>query len=303
MTRPRTFLLRAGFTMILSIGCLAAVTACSGPQDGSATVQQARFQSPESQSAPGNDSAESVPNRRKLIKTVTLQLRVEDTGVSAAEVEARVQGQGGFVSHLASESPHYAAVGKLGEYRWFRMTLRVPTNQLDGLVRALREMAVDVEAEQIQTEDATARYVDLGARVKNLSATEDELRTLLAEARERRQDVEDIMKVYERLTEIRGQIERIEAQRTSIDELAALSTVELTLLPEEHAVQQVVSWQPLQTVRDAWASLLAILRVLTTVAIYLALVVVPVGLLLGVPIWWLVRRLRRSRRVTDGPMD
>lgn len=295
MARPRSSHLCAGFTILLSVGCLAVVTACSDPQDGSVVTSSPRFQGSDDPSAPGEGAAQPASSRRKLIKTVTLQLRVEDTGVAAAEIEARVQGLGGFVSHLSSESPHYASDSISGEYRWFRLTLRVPSEQLGGLVRTLREMAVVVDSEQLQTEDATARYVDLGARVKNLSATEDELRTLLAEARERRQDVEDIMKVYERLTEIRGQIERIEAQRASIDELSALSTVELTLLPEPLPAARIVSWQPLQTVRDAWDSLLAILRVLATVGIYLVLVVLPVGLLLGVPIWWLVRRWRQGR--------
>jgi hypothetical protein len=148
----------------------------------------------------------------------------------------------------------------------------------------------------------TDRFIDLEARLRTLRATEAELQALLAESRQKARKVEEIMAVYRELTEIRSQIEQIEGQRNALDKLATLSTINLVLSPTEGAKPVAGgAWNPGETVRASVRTLVAILRGLGTMAIYLGVVFLPLALLAGL-LAWLVRRVwKRMRPADPGP--
>ena len=225
---------------------------------------------------------------RKLIRTVDLALVVRDTEAAARRVEALASSLGGFVSDVNAQRSE-----NLLEYQ---MTLRVPAERLNEALDALRKLAVRVDGERLATEDVTDKYIDLDARIRTLKATEEELRELLAESRERQRKVEDIMSIYRELTEIRAQIEQIQGQLNAFDRLVALSTVRLTLRSDV-ATAPVVrdEWRPVATVRGSARVLVEILKGLANVLIFLLVVVLPLVLLIGVPVWLLRRYLKRRR--------
>jgi hypothetical protein len=183
------------------------------------------------------------------------------------------------------------------ELLYYSLTLRVPVERLDDAIAAAKQEAERVEREGLRTEDVTERYVDLEARLKTLRATEDELRQLLAESRERNQDVEDVMAVYRQLTDIRTQIEQLQGQLQALAGLAALSTVNVQLVPTEAARPIVAEgWRPGDTLRGAVRTLVAALQGLADFGIALLVVGVPLALLVALPIWLAVRLLRRLLR-------
>jgi len=175
---------------------------------------------------------------------------------------------------------------------------------IDIALAAVKRLAARIDGERQSVEDATDRYVDLEARLKTLRGTEDELRALLAESRRRESKVDDIMTVYQRLTEIRSQIEEIQGKLAAIEQLAALSTLNVTLYPTEAA--RPVSpdgWNPGDTVRTSARSLVVVLHFLGDLAIWLLVVALPVtAILFAVALAgrWSLRRLRRGRPVAAG---
>lgn len=238
------------------------------------------------------EGARPQPSPRKLIRTVDLALVVRDTEAAARQVEALASSLGGFVSDVNAQRSE-----NLLEYQ---MTLRVPAERLTEALGALRKLAVRVEGERLATEDVTDRYIDLDARMRTLKATEDELRELLAESRERQRKVEDIMSIYRELTEIRSQIEQIQGQLNAFDRLVALSTLRVTLR-SDLATAPVVrdEWRPLAMIRGSARVLVEVLKGLANVVIFLVIVVVPLVVLVGIPIWLLLRL--RKRRKPPGP--
>ena len=240
------------------------------------------------QPAVGKEGVRPLPSPRKLIRTVDLAFVVRDTEAAARRVEALANSLGGFVSDVNAQRSE-----NLLEYQ---MTLRVPAERLSEALDALRKLAVRVEGERLATEDVTDKYIDLDARMRTLKATEDELRELLAESRERQRKVEDIMSIYRELTEIRAQIEQIQGQLNAFDRLVALSTIRLTLRSDV-ATAPVVrdEWRPVATVRGSARVLVEILKGLANVLIFLLIVVLPLVLLIGVPIWLLRRYLKRRQ--------
>ncbi len=231
---------------------------------------------------------------RRLIRTVDLVLRVEDTEEVARRLQALTAAAGGYVA--AAEA--HREGGRLH----YSLTLKVPGERLDAMVGEIRRLADEVEREQLQTQDVTAQYVDLEARLKTLRATETELRALLAESRSRGHKAEDIMAIYRELLEIRTGVEQAQAQLAALSESTTYSTVNVTLRPTEAATPLTAAeWSPLDTVRRSARSLVRALQVLADLAIFLLLVVAPVLLLLALPLWGLLRLLRRRRKATGVP--
>jgi hypothetical protein len=243
--------------------------------------------------APAASPGPAAAQGRKLIRTVELELAVKDTEAAARRVQEIVGTQGGFVESMGSQ--------RTNDLMFYTMTLRLPNERLDVALAAIRELAVRVEREQLGTEDATSRYVDLQSQLRNLQTTEAELRELLAESREKGRKVADIMEVYRELTGIRGQIEMIQGQLQSIDRLAALSTLNLQLRPDVAArpIVQRDEWRPIETVRGSLRVLLSIVQFLVNAFIVAVLVVLPIAL----PLWLLFRWLRRRKPQGSTPED
>jgi hypothetical protein len=233
---------------------------------------------------------------RKLVRTADLDIAVKATSAAADELRQVAGALGGYVGNLGAS--------RAGGVLRYSLTLRVPTARFDDALAAVKKLAVRIDREQQSVEDATDRHIDLDARLKSLRGTEDELRALLAESRRRESSVEDIMKVHEKLTEIRSQVEEVEGKLVAIDKLVALSTLNVTLSPTEAA--RPVSpegWNPGDILRSSVRSLVAILHAVTDLAIWLVVVALPVvALLFAVALAGrsLLRRFRRARTEASG---
>jgi Domain of unknown function (DUF4349) len=237
--------------------------------------------------APLVNRAPAIP--RKLIRTFNLQLEVRDTEQVARKVQALVSRLGGYVASANGQ--------RQGEVLYYSMTVRVPVERVDEALAAIRGLAARINREQQQVEDVTDQYIDLDARMRTLEATEAELRAFLAESRQRGRKVTEIMEVYRELVEIRSQIEQIRTQLNSFDKLAALSTINLELVPTE-AAKPVAGdeWRPGDTARGSVRTLVAFLRWLLDFTIFAVIVLLPVGLLIAVVVLGLRRVWRRLRK-------
>ncbi len=269
----------------VGVSLLLALVACSSPQR--------RF-SETRETAPGVSQTASVtpPSPalpvRQLSKLVSLDLAVADTQASAARIESEARTLGGYVSS-SNEM-------RVGGQVLYQLTIRVPSERLTEAVKTIRDLAVEVFHESQQTQDVTDQLVDLDARLKTLRATETELQALLSESRSRNQDVEGIMAIYRELTQIRTEIERLEAQRQSLSNRVEFSEISVSLRPSAATRSLAVEgWNPLQTLRNSIRALLGALRFFGDAVIVVIVVILPIGAMLVLPIVWLRRVLRGSR--------
>ena len=290
-----------------ALALVACVLGCAKDASVSGVAESAYDSAPSAappargapQAAEGEATAPqpAAPIARKLVKTVDLVLRVPDTRRSAERLQQLAVGLGGYLAAMSAE--------RRGELLHYSLTLRVPVERLDEAVAAIEREADRIDRHSVRTEDVTERWVDLSARLKTLRATEEELQKLLAESRHRGQDVEDIMAVYGKLTEIRSSIESMQGQLLALEGLATLSTVNVQLDPTEGARPLVdEGWQPSETVRRAFRGLVRALQGLADLAIVLLVVGVPLLLLLVLPLWLalrLARRWLRRRAARSGP--
>ena len=239
---------------------------------------------------------------RKMIARASLAMVVSDTAETIKSVEALMAELGGFI---AMENFYNQSTGDqpmLGG----TMTLRVPAESLATAMERLQAMALEVGNHSITREDVTDQYVDLDAQLRNLTATEDELREMLAEVRAKPNATpEDILAVHNRLTEIRGQIEQVQGRKNMLDNLIGLSTIELSLVPDASLLPVVEEgWRPLTVVRDAARALVGALQGLGNFAIWFVIYLLPILLIVAIPfalLLLLLRWLIRRRRVAVTP--
>jgi hypothetical protein len=113
--------------------------------------------------------------------------------------------------------------------------LRVPSDQLDAALAELKKLG-RVEQESQGGEEVTEQYVDLTARLTNAKNTEQRLIEVL---RERTGKVADILAVEQEIARVRGEIERMTAERKSLEGRVSLATINLQLHEEYKAQIEV----------------------------------------------------------------
>lgn len=257
---------------------------------------------------PAGDAAESgarqpavndgITAERLVIKNATLSLVVKDPAISVDSISVLADGLGGFVvSSNVFQTSTDAAGNKIMRAQ---IVIRVPADKFLPAIAQLEGMAVGGKADtkNVTGEDVTAQYTDLESQLRNLEAAEQQLQKIMDSATK----TEDVLAVYNQLVAIRGQIEQVKGQMKYYQESAAMSLISIDLIPDALSQPlEVGGWKPQGVAKDAIEALVVVLQFLGSLAIYGVLLCLPLGLLFGVPGYFLVRfGLRRFRKAKPG---
>ncbi|MFQ5945820.1 MAG: DUF4349 domain-containing protein [Anaerolineae bacterium] len=234
---------------------------------------------------------------RMVIRTAQIEIEVEDAETSLARLEALASQYGGYVSDSRTFRDHNDQIHAF-------LTLRVPAADFEAVRDAIKEEGLEVLSENTDAADVTEQFTDLESRLRNLELAEEELRQLLAGARERGEDTEDVLAIYRLLTEYRGQIEQIQGRMRFLSDQVGLATFSVTLTPQEVEAPIVEpEWSFLRIVRDAFRDLFSGLRVLAEVATRFVISALPLLIIISLPFaavaWgfrlaWLRRRASKA---------
>jgi len=158
----------------------------------------------------------------------------------------------------------------------------------------LRKLAVKVDAESTSSQDVTEEYVDLDARLKVYEATEQQLLTFL----QKTQNVDESLKVYRELNNVRSQIESAKGRMNYLTKSAAMSSITVQVKPEEKEkpIVKEESWNPGRVVREVLRWLVAALQFLFYLLIFIVFGLVPILIVVGIPLLILRAIWRRWRR-------
>lgn len=240
------------------------------------------------------DANTAVPaqQNRLIIRTGNLSLVVADTEKTMAAITQMVEQNDGWV--VSGSLYQYQGDAKSGE-----ITVRVPAAGFNNAMDALKEMAVTVESENVSGQDVTEEFVDLEARLGNLEATAERVRLFLDDT----DNVEEALAVNQELSRLEGEIEVIKGRMKYLSQSAAFSTITLFLTPDiATGPVNLPGWQPTGVAKEAIEALVSTLQGLATFAIWLAIYILPIALLIGVPAWLIGRfvwRRWRQRKVQE----
>jgi len=217
-------------------------------------------------------------------------------GLATERVIEPMSVEGGYVS-ASNETGAGAKASATVVYR-------IPAAAWDATLAGLRGLATTVRHQQVSTEEVTGQVVDLGARIANLRATEAALQAIMARATK----IADVLAVQEQLTTTRGEIERLVADKATLEGRAAYGSLKVTFaLPAPAAVDTAQKgWDPATDVDRATGKLIRIGQRATSAGIFLGIVGLPVlivgavGLFVAWQLYRLGRRLFRRRTPEAG---
>jgi hypothetical protein len=293
---------------------LVTLAACSGDDSGTEATVEAALRGDgggetadfdeamaEEGAAPIDVDLE-VTEGREVIRRASLSLHATDTRSAFDEIVSMVETAGGFVANATV----FPTSGEDAQPR-VAMTLRVPAEDLTSTMEGIKDSVDEVVSETQGAEDVTEQFIDLEARLTNLEALEIELRALLTEVRARDDaDPDEILRVFNEVSSVRGQIEQIQGQINYLSDLTALATLEVEITQTPSAAPLVDEpWSPAEATRDALGGLVAGLQGAADWAINFALYVLPMLLIIVGPLalvgFLLYRRLFRKPPVDPAP--
>lgn len=190
----------------------------------------------------GNGSAEMPEGdfEEKLIVTVTLRAQTKEYETALSSIRGALSSLGGYEESFSSNGRSY---GSSSSYcRSARLTVRIPSNQLDAFLSEVGEL-VNVVNEQVGRVNATEEYYDLVARVRVLEEERAAYETMLGKAA----SVEEILIIKDRLYNVISEIESAKTRMKVIDSRATYSTVHLTL-------EEVVDYSIVTTPKTTFGS-------------------------------------------------
>ena len=295
--------------LILAMG--VAIAACNGGGEAADTTfaadglmeQGATETTTAAEEAPAGGGGEGaiavdleVAQDRKVIRQAQLQLEADDTRAAIDRIIALGEAAGGFVA----DAVVHPVEGEQDQPS-ANITLRIPASELTEVMTAIKGSVETVISESQGAQDVTDQFIDLEARLTNLETLEVELRALLAEVRQQPEaDPDKLLRVYNEISLVRGQIEEIKGQLNYLDDVVDLATLTIGLTPTPAVVPIVEdTWEPVEVARDALRNLVTGLQGLADWGIHFALFTLPMLLLvLGVPtlIGFVVYRQWKKRR-------
>jgi methyl coenzyme M reductase subunit D len=218
---------------------------------------------------PGEETIE-----RKIVKTGHITLEVEDVAETMGKVAEVADELGGYVVSSHKYEREKGTSGKIA--------MRVPADRFDEAFDRLRQLAIKVPDESTEARDVTEEYVDLQARLHNLEATEAQYLALLEKA----ETVEEMLDVQRALSDVRGEIERIEGRIKYLERTSDMALIEVSLKETKGLAEP---WSVSDAIKSAVRGLTTFGRGLATGFIWL-------GVFCWVWIPPLVIWLRRRRR-------
>lgn len=176
------------------------------------------------QTAPGGSDA---PSQRpgKIIYSSNVQVETTDFEGTLAKLDKMVADFGGWVESSSVSGSNYAdrSRGSVSR-RSASFTLRIPSERFQELMSSLSDLG-NVPYSHIYSENVTAQYYDVQARLTAYTAQEQRLLEMMELA----ETVEDVIILEDRLTEVRYRIESLQSSLNNWDRQVSFSSVYLDI--------------------------------------------------------------------------
>ncbi len=298
----------------LSIVGLLALAGCGGGEEESATFSTAS--APASGGAPAPMAEEKSTNDatggaaqppaapatvtaqlvqtasvipRKIIYNATVELVSDNFPTAQQSLLRLVKTHRGYIA----ETNVGGAAGTPRQGTW---KIRIPVTEFDAFMAAVARLG-ELQTTHTDSQDVTAEYYDLQARISNKQVEE---KRLLMHLQRSTAKLSDILRVEQELSRVRGEIEQMQGRLRLLANLTSLTTVSVTIREVKGYVPPKPATFSMQIARTFQASF-GQLRdfgkgvVLLVVALAPWLVVLA---LIGVPAWRIARRQQSRRRET-----
>ena len=326
MKKTRTSLLALTMALLLLAGLLAGCGAASQTADTSAATTEAVYDAAvnENSAAPevtteettaeapaenglGSDgtsgtssgtSATVAELTEKLIYEGNLTVETREFDKAVESVEQLVQQCGGFIESSNVEgNTRYESDGSVRVVnRYASYTLRVPASQFQSVLSQAGEIGNVIQS-NTQVTNVTSQFTDQEARKESLEVQEERLLSLLEQA----PDVETLVTLESRLSDVRYEIESIERSLRNLQTQVDYSTIylylrEVAAYTPTASVQRTFGEQLSDALHGGWSGFVNGLKSLIVglAACFPLVIVLVIAAVFGVRAFLKVRRRKKG---------
>jgi hypothetical protein len=307
--------------VIAALGTLGAgapdtpLTSQPAPEQGGSAPSSGEQESRATDVSETADKLGAVPpsepaSPHYLIRNGELSLLIAGDSLAATmdKITALAARMGGYITASGvGSSTYYGPVassdkegggtqqGVKPTYGW--LTVRVPQARFDAAVKQLSALG-EVQSVSTSSEDVTAQYVDLEARLRHARAVELRLLRFLKDTT----SIREMLAVQDRLDAAQLTIEQLEAQIRLLSETTTYGTLSVSLTEKGVPVAgQIDSSGTFLGVLKQSLTVLAQGARIAALALTAALPFLAVFAAIAVAVWYVVRLLRRRRRSLQQP--
>ena len=225
----------------------------------------------------------------QIERAATVSLYVTNVDVALAGLSRLAQRERGDVFQLQAQS----AVGA-AKAAGASIDIRVPSSRFYDAMNAVTQVG-KVRDRQVNAQDLSSDITDSSARLINLRRTEADMRKIM----DRSGSVEQILDVENQLSQVREQIETLEADIASMNRRVTYATISVDLAEETSnvAVEPTVAAQLASTWRQAMHALSQMIVALLSTLLWLV-VFSPFAIAIAVALGATIAVVRR-RTVTQ----
>ncbi len=166
-------------------------------------------------------STAELPSDRKLIVTVNMDAETEDLDAMLAHIDGKIAALGGY---MESQEIYNGSAYSNYRHRNAHMTIRIPAENLSQFVDLVSQNC-NIISNYRTSDDVTLQYVSLESRIKALEIEQERLLALLEQA----DNMEDLLTIESRLTDVRYDLEQIHSQMLVMENRINYSTIHLSL--------------------------------------------------------------------------
>lgn len=228
---------KKGVLILTVLYCIIMLCACGGGSKGASQsegdydaspakagmeeAQMNAYDTSEATAASDTGMTENASNtNRKLIKNVTLDVESQKFDALMVNLDKEIKNLSGYVESMNVYNGEMYSDNK----RNATITARIPAASLDTFINKVGESA-NITNRSESVSDVTLTYVDMESHKKMLLEEQTRLLELLNTA----ENVEDIITIESRLSEVRYQIESMESQLRTYDNQVDYSTVVINI--------------------------------------------------------------------------
>ena len=285
-------------TLLLCIVVLLAlfVAGCGGAVTSSSGSNGASIPAPAAHNAASSSNQQKTPGRPQqyLIKTLNITMEVKDTQRVANDLQSWISSTDPLST---AQNINYEQVSD-NLYN-VSMAFSVQASLFPRIESYLNNYPIQHNGRllntSMSTQDVSSDYVDTQSRLNNLRGEQQRLLTLLSHA----SALGDVLSIDQRLTDVEGQIEQIEAHLNSLNGQITFYNISISLQPSQAALTPSTGWSVSTIWQNALSAAIAFAQVLATVFIWLvvfSVYIIPLALIV-----WFVRRWRRAQEQRAAP--
>ena len=222
------FALVAGLFAIMLAGCgaqqgsPASDTATSSAERVAGAAPASSESEAGEQKTKGNSvgaNAQAVSQtKRVIIYTATVDLVVENLTSGQNKLTQLVKANGGYIAETN-------VGGASGSQRTGSWKVRVPVEKYEAFMAGAQRLG-ELQSINSSSQDVTAEFYDVSARIKNKQVEEERLQDLLRKATGK---LSEVLQVEKELSRVRGEIEQLQGRIRVLSDLSSLTTVTITM--------------------------------------------------------------------------